>query len=167
MYGCALTPGPGEWSRWFLHGARGASFPVVSTTDIGLHHLHGITKLRTGFTVEASEFTWGFLFADDELSTCEFTLEPVTALSEDQLSGWVPVVLVPPPLQGCSRFARRPQPTHLPSPRTHSPQGNTQPTRKHSSVGISPSPVVRNKIHNPKGFSQKRVTAKIVHVFKM
>ena len=26
---------------------------------------------------------------------------------------------------GCSRFARRPQPTHLPSPRTHSPQGNT------------------------------------------
>ena len=131
--------------------------PVVSTTDIGLHHLHGITKLRTRFTVEASEFIWGFLFVDDELSTCEFTLEPVTALSEDQLSGWVPVVLVPPPLRGCSRFAHRPQPTHLPLPE------NTQPTRKHSSVGISASPVVRNKIHTPKGFSQKRVTAKIVH----
>lgn len=131
---------------------------VVSTTDVGLHHLCGITKLRTRFTVEASEFIWGFLFVNNELTTCEFTLKPVTALSEDQLRGWVPVVLVPPPLQGCPRFAHRPQ---------HTPPENTQPTRKHSSIRISPSPVVRNKIHTPKGFSQNHVTAKIVHVFRM
>lgn len=98
---------------------------VVSTTDVDLHHLRGITKLRTRFTVEASEFIWGFLFVNNELITCEFTLKPVTALSEDQLRGWVPVVLVPPPLQGCSRFAHRPQPTPL---RTQSPRGNTHPS---------------------------------------
>lgn len=135
---------------------------VVSTIDVGLHHRHGIMKLRTRYTVEASEFIWGFLFVDDELTTCRFTLKPVTASSdlEDQLSGWVPLVLlVPPPLLGCSRFARCPQHSPLPE--------NTQPTRRHSSVRISPSPIVRNKIRTPKGFSQKCVAAKIVHVFRM
>lgn len=71
---------------------------VVSTTDE--ISITCITKLRTRFTVEASEFIWGFLFVNNELTTCEFTLKPVTALSEDQLRGWVPVVLVPPSTSG-------------------------------------------------------------------
>ena len=99
---------------------------VVSTIDIGLHHRHSIMKLRTRYTVEASEFIRGFLFVDDELATCQFSLKPLTASSdlEDQLSGWMPLVLlVPPPLLGCSRFAHCPQ--HPPTPRTHSPWGNT------------------------------------------
>lgn len=97
---------------------------LVVFLGVDLHHLYNEAEDKIhsrGF----QEFIWGFLLLTTELTTCEFTLKPVTALSEDQLRSWVPVVLVPPPLQGALGLHTVTQPTPL---RTQSPRGNTHPS---------------------------------------